>query len=510
MSLPEANAAHFPPGGTVQGGESKILHWLAVLVLAACIVRLWVMPLPSSFWVDEMGTAFVVRRGADEPTLRAAPQVPASVYYLLPAAMDRVFGLNETAYRLPSLLAMLAALWFLSRLAARLIHPGAAWFVACACFLLRGFNYQAADARPYALGTCVLAASLWLLVRWLDTGRLRHAAGFAILAALLWRIHLVFWPLYAVYGIYTAARLRRGDAKAAWPAAAGVYAAIALALLPVSLRAMRLMKEAGAHVVAAPPSFLVFVYSLKVGLVAGAGMAALVAGWMLSKREDRRPARRCEWSFLLAWWLAPPVLLFTFSWLTGHSIYVPRYLYLALPGAVLAAAAFASLRLPERHWKTSAIAAGALALALLGRWGEAWPPHHNSDWRAAAAAVNRLAGEADTAVLCPSPFIEAKPPVWSLNYPTDGFLYSHLFVYPIRGRIFPLPFDRFPAAAPVIEDLFGRTLEGQGRFILYGPAGGAGFWADWFRERLPPERWIKRNEGNFGDVSVFLFERTAQ
>ncbi|HWY49700.1 MAG TPA: hypothetical protein VNX70_20100 [Bryobacteraceae bacterium] len=42
---------------------------------------------------------------------------------------------------------------------------------------LRGINYQAADARPYALGTCIAAGSLLLLIRWLDS-RLSH--GFVI------------------------------------------------------------------------------------------------------------------------------------------------------------------------------------------------------------------------------------------------------------------------------------------------------------------------------------------
>ena len=39
-----------------------------------------------------------------------------------------------------------------------------------ACFALPGFNYQAANARPYALGMCLFAAALLFLIRWLDTG----------------------------------------------------------------------------------------------------------------------------------------------------------------------------------------------------------------------------------------------------------------------------------------------------------------------------------------------------
>jgi len=55
-----------------------LVDLLLVVVLVLCIVRLWLMPIASSFWVDEMGTVFVARYGASHPSLRAAPQVPES------------------------------------------------------------------------------------------------------------------------------------------------------------------------------------------------------------------------------------------------------------------------------------------------------------------------------------------------------------------------------------------------------------------------------------------------
>ena len=39
------------------------------------------MPLGSSFWIDEMGTVFVTRHGAADPSLSVAPQVALSIYY---------------------------------------------------------------------------------------------------------------------------------------------------------------------------------------------------------------------------------------------------------------------------------------------------------------------------------------------------------------------------------------------------------------------------------------------
>jgi hypothetical protein len=64
--------------------------WVLALLLFVCIARLWLMPLPSGFWVDEMVTAFVVQHPGD-PSLAVAPQVPSSIYYWLPACLERLW-----------------------------------------------------------------------------------------------------------------------------------------------------------------------------------------------------------------------------------------------------------------------------------------------------------------------------------------------------------------------------------------------------------------------------------
>ena len=167
------------------------LDLLLALTLACCIARLWIMPLGSSFWVDEMGTYFLVHH-ADDPCLPTASRPVAeglawceyrdaesSIYYALPKFAEKIAGVSEAGYRFFSVLAMLAALAVIGLIAARLIHPHAAWFAVFACMASRGFNYQADDARPYALGTFILAASVLLLVRWLDNGRWRDGLIFS-------------------------------------------------------------------------------------------------------------------------------------------------------------------------------------------------------------------------------------------------------------------------------------------------------------------------------------------
>src|SRR5215470_9387203 len=92
-----------PGSGLLEAGPLRpetVTRLLAVL-LALAIVRLWFLPLPSSFWVDEMVTAFVVHYGAQHPSLAIAPQVVESVYYSLPKMAEQLFGFSEVVYRLP-------------------------------------------------------------------------------------------------------------------------------------------------------------------------------------------------------------------------------------------------------------------------------------------------------------------------------------------------------------------------------------------------------------------------
>jgi len=73
--------------------RERVLTLLLLLLLAACVTRLWLMPLPSSFWVDEMATVFVVQHGPNHPSLAVAPQVPDSIYYQLPRAAQSLIAI---------------------------------------------------------------------------------------------------------------------------------------------------------------------------------------------------------------------------------------------------------------------------------------------------------------------------------------------------------------------------------------------------------------------------------
>jgi 4-amino-4-deoxy-L-arabinose transferase-like glycosyltransferase len=471
-------------------------------MLALCVARMWVMPLGSSFWVDEAETAFIVHHGVNHPSLAIIAPAIQSVYYWLPRVSEALFGFSEAAERLPSLLALGIALFFIARVTARLIHPEAAWFAVFACLTLRVFNYEADDARAYALGTCVAAASLWLLIRWLDSGRWLDGVLFLAAGALLWRVHLVYWPFYFVYAIYF---LARSDRKASWAQAVTIAAGLVLALFPVATSALAMSRDAAQHVFAPLPSWSELGETFKIRLVAGCALAALLyARLRRAPRVDSVPAFSAI-ALIAGWWLVQPLGLFAYSHLSGVSVFTTRYVSIALPGAALAATAAVAFFVPRSKWQSLALLMGCAALIFGGQWSKLWPPHHNSDWRGAARAANALALGPTTPVLVVSPFVEAKPPVWSPDYPLPGYLYCQLDVYPVNGKPYLLPYGDSPAGKQYAEILAQSTLPAAGRFLIYGPAADVARWREWFAVRPEFAGWSNRQLGPFLDVDVALF-----
>ncbi|MGB6945530.1 MAG: glycosyltransferase family 39 protein [Bryobacteraceae bacterium] len=484
------------------------LNLLLGLLLAACITRLWLMPLPSSFWVDEMATVFVVQHGPNHPSFAVAPQVPDSIYYQLPRAAQSLFGFSEVSYRLPSVLLMGLALFLIARLAARLIHPGAAWFAAFVCLSMRGINDQAADARPYALGTCLAAFSLLFLIRWLDAARWWDAALFIASAALVWRVHLLFWQFYIVLFVYALTRLLRHETSAGWLSTLAVFVLLGIALVPVLLDALNLFRHATSHVIVAQPTLRDLRVSLKFGIILICGAGAFALSRLL--HWPRLPAAGFSASLVLigAWWLLQPLALFTVSRITGSSMFVARYLYIGLPGAALAATLAAAYFIPADYWKPLSAVFAVGVLIMLGQWRQPWPMHHGSDWRLAAHTVDQWArNNPNTPVLCPSPFIEARPPVWQPSYALPGFLYCHLPVYPFRGKPYLLPFESSPEAKRYVESLAQGPITASGRFLIYGGSGSVRYWRNWFSIQPEFSTWHRERLGPFGDVVVELFEK---
>ncbi len=496
----------------MNGAASPAERWwngLLFVVLALCIGRLWLMPLGGSFWADETATFFVVHFGAGHPSLAVAPQLQQSIYYWLPWTAEKLGGFSEVVDRLPSTIALAGALFLIARLAARLIHPRAAWFTVFACLSMRAFNFQSNDARPYALGTFIAVISVWLLVRWLDSGQWWVALLFVGFAALLWRVQFVYWPFYLVFALYAAWRVARNETPVRWTGIAVTFGVLGLALAPVALQALALFARGRTHVIAPLPWPHTFFYALEPGLfllALGTWVVARLSRWP----RVGKPAAASSLALIIAWWLCPPTTLWAVSWITGQSLFVERYYSLMLPGAALTVTALAACFVPAGRWKVMSAILGVGVCLWMGDWGRGVPGYHNADWRDAARTLNARVLDADTPVICASPFVEGRWPVWYPEYPLPSFLYAPLAVYPVRGKVYAFPNESSPEARRYAATLLPAPLRSSRRFFVYGPDRSVIFWRRWFAGSLDPHEWTSRSLGPFGSVYLIEFDRNYQ
>jgi hypothetical protein len=236
-----------------------------------------------------------------------------------------------------------------------------------------------------------------------------------------------------------------------------------------------------------------------------------LCGWLLA-RIFHWPRQRIATAFsgcvlIVTWWLWQPACLLVFSAITGNSVFVARYFSLAIPGMVLAAALALSAFIPAPNWKPLAIILAAGVLIAGFAHGLA-PPSRNSDWRDAARTVNEIIRGSNTPVLCPSPFVEAQPPVWTGNYALPGFFYAHLAAYPIAGDTILLPARLSPEGERYVQPLIKQRIVPAGRFVLYSGVYGVYQWLSWLENQPELNPWKKRHI-SFGDVELVVFERKS-
>lgn len=373
--------------------------WL-VAATAYIVLQLWFGMISSSFWLDETGTWWIIKDGPAEAVRRAifwSGQSP--LYYLIAWLSSRAFGLNEIALRIPSVLAMCGAIFFLYRIAERLLDRTAG---AMAAFLLVcTASFYAVDARPYALALLCLTGATWMLLRWLDTNRISDAVLYIALATLAVYAHVVLSLGLAAGAIYAIAMLRNQPRRVAW--LVSFQLAVALLALPLAGELRTFYAARSTHAFTPPPG----VENLLTGLIPCSLAGALVLlVWIAMSLRHEANLSSGSWKTALligTWAWLPPLMLYALAVSSDLRLYVAKYYSSSLPGqALLAGALLASI---TRAGVRRALIVAIALVSLLASGRLKGQSHGNENWRDALAFVRSEAGTAP--VLLVSGFVEA-------------------------------------------------------------------------------------------------------
>jgi hypothetical protein len=475
--------------------------WLPLLVAVLFVVT-WTPRFFRSFWGDETGTFWMVHEGFTQAIQKAAHWPGQSILY---SAIASFFCFEGSPYRdallrIPSLIGLGVACYFLFRLAEKFIGR-AAGLTAITLFLFHpavlAVGFQ---ARPYSLAMAAVTASCWALSEWARARSRFHLAVYVFTSALIIYLHylfaivLVFQCAYLAYVVFVERRAYRF-----YEIGAAVVGSVALTapLLP-SLRLLVSVRQTLKYV--SPPSIATITdwlapSPLMAGLLIMSCVLLAVAPFAL------HPASRPSREFLVltvSWWLLGPLVFCAISSTSTMRIFLPRYLCFSVPAQSL----FFAFVL-HRVAGASRARICALGAVLL------FAANPLLSLRAKAGALELLPviriirSEPNAPVFFPSLFMESLTYDWKSGNQPGSFLFATLVAYPIANTVIPLPVHSTDEAREFADHAIEDRLNTASRVLFVDEEQK---WEGWIVDRMRRAGYkaTSRPAGNF---TVFEFTR---
>jgi len=469
-ATPEAEVASRP----------KYDHWLAAaygLALLVCI-SLWLLAVRAPLWTDETLSYWQIAGGFREIWARSIQGNSFAAYAYILWLTRTLFGDKEIVLRIPSILAMLAAVYVFYKCARELFDWDVSLIAAMVFTLPRGIAFAAIDVRPYPFALLVTNLTILLFLRWMKTRKTGYAALFGIAAAGIFYFHYLFATILlaiALYYLLTRYSQLRNDL----PQIGVALGCFAFFLLPVLPRLKYIYQTRTMHSFAPAPQWTwIFVpppqwSGIWEGLNPGTGQLLIVAGILLLAAVARRfvrPDREVMGKLILCASLAlvPIFVLYAVSVNTSVSIFIPRYLLVAAPGIALCWGWFCSVvdsRALRVFFCIAFVGLGAFQsyTSPLARW-------HEASWKEAFAIADANAALDHAPILMCSPLVEADfVPMPAV--PVESVLYSPLSYYKVSAPIVPFPRSLNDEAQHQAKQFLLKATTVRNRFLVLAPRG---------------------------------------
>lgn len=382
-----------------------------ILVLAgALVVRLWIMSLPAGYTLDESGLLWSISGGWSGLWQRTTVFPQSFLFAAMTLLWNSATGGSEWMLRIPSLLASLASLAFLHRLALRFGDSRAAAYAVLFLVCLPGWTEQASLLRPYAFGTLSVLISQAAFLRWIEHPRFADAVLFG-LAAVLPGAFSVFLGLTVISHAVAASWLWSTGRcqRPALPIAAFPFVVTGIVSIPVLAHALSFE---GNHVYTPSPSAMdLFVRlappALIVTLALTCGITFL-SGISISEPVGKQDPVRGPATLYFIWALVPILVLFIVSRLTPLHVFLARYHVGASPMLALGWGV-----LFRRVGRATSRILSVIVLVAISLRGYVQLKHiivqkSDIDWRSAAEFARGVSVRSGLRVLATGAFYEAQ------------------------------------------------------------------------------------------------------
>jgi hypothetical protein len=369
--------------------------------------------------------------------------------------------------------------------------------------------FLAGDARPYAPGLLFATLSTTLLLRFFARPGYASAALYALTAALMVHMQILFGLVVAAHLLFAGLQWRRGGSPMVRYLAAALVLLIAFAGPAVALRMLSIGGHPEAHSYAGPPGVLNLAEAFFPIPVMAAILGAAAAVMVLAA-DIGIPHAGYSDELILAGLVAliPPLLCFVAARALHLGLFLGRYYVgYAVGLAVCCGALLGPLR-SGRAAKLAMICIALFQVASLGSLIANAQGHtmHRGDWAAAVAFVDQNTAADGAPVLIRSQYVESD---FNPVEPVSGNpMFSQLVRYPSRSRMTGLRATLNEADVEQALNSIRNSGAFQGRLLLmsYDGPKSLDILLTFLAGRLGPA-FTLREIGDFDGIHVLEFRQ---
>lgn len=442
------------------GSLAKVVYPATLLAS----LSIWFLALRAPLWLDETLAYWQVSGGFGKVWSRSQ-LMPSSVGYLYILWFAKsIFGNSELALKIPSLLAMLGAVFFLFRSARELFDEETAFIASIFFCLETNVVFAATDARPYGFALLATNLAIFAFVRWMAGRKMRQAILFGAAAASILYFHYLFsaiLPAFAIYYLVARGRSLKQDARQL----AAVLASFTLLALPLLVRIAQLYQTRVTHVVQEMrhPGLTTLNTLAPMQTLIGFVLAAFLAGLV---RKIKLPTRDSFPAALLAPLLAlvPAGVLFGVSAVTPAHLVIPRYLTMVASGSALTWAVLTHLIDSPQLRKLLCV--GLVAVTVFEAFSSPFSRRHELSFKQSHAFVNANVADDKATVLVFSAFIESDYEPLPTDRRAENALLSQIDYYPINAPVVMLPMDLNDEAMRIGSEAVLNAARRSQRFLI--------------------------------------------
>jgi hypothetical protein len=469
------------------------LSKIAIAFSLTMAIADWFSAIRAPLWLDETNSYYSIAGGFWRIWSRQGLSFPLYSYILW--VTKSLFGSSEVVLRMPSVIAMLGAVYLLYRIARELFASDVAGIVTVVFCLNPIVSFEAVDARPYAFAALVTNGAILCLLRWLRTSAKRDAIFLGALAAGIFYFHYLFSVIVLALLLIVLFARRSEWRKAARELSVALIP-FSLMMLPVFSRLVYLVETRQSHVYTSTPLGSELIETVAPGNISlvflGTVFLAIIVRKLAPEGERRAVIMTC---LLLG--AIPLMTLYGVSRLTPIHVFLPRYRLVALPGIALCWGLLVS-RLNSKL--LGVVFCVALIVFSFNELPCSTWKSHGYSWKDALEIADANAAPDRAPLLIASGLIESDFDALPSDVENSP-MFSPLTYYQVHERVVPLPRDFTPSASAQVNKFLAAAIPARQRFLVVVHGGDVWPIRDWITS-VTKEYYSARAIGVYDGISV--------